>query len=259
MKKTLSIIFIFALILIGITGNVFAVTEDIDPSLRPYVDKYLDELNNGSKQVGSIEDILKNAENLKTAVEELEYSIIPMSSVFDKRVNVPTFRQETSYWCGPACIKQSVHCINGSSDSQSTYASSMGTTSKDGTYVYKMVNELNKRQSSFTYKYEYISNLALDKFKTRIMVSAASDKPIIFHCNTKYLYMYNGASLGHYITGSGFFESVSPPSNPPKQPCVYYVDPYYKDYGRGSVLGNHSDSYQNIFNSIVGNAGYIIW
>ena len=149
MKKTLSIIFIFALILIGITGNVFAATEDIDPALKPYVEKYLDELNNGSKQVGSLEDILKNAENLKTAIEELEYSVLPMSLV-GQTLNVPTFQQETSYWCGPACIKQSIHYINGSSASQSTYASSMGTSSSIGTYVYKMVDELNKRQSKFS-------------------------------------------------------------------------------------------------------------
>lgn len=263
MKKFLCIASLVSLILIGITGNVFA-TNDIDSSLTPYTEKYIAELKNGSKHVGSLEDIINNARNLKIAVEELEEILDNENQVYPrsliaKQLAVPTYQQERSYWCGPANIKQVIQFINGSSASQSTYASSMGTSSNGGTYVYRMVNELNQRQTQFTYKYEYIGNLALDAFKARIITCAGGDKPVIFHTDTQYLYRYNGVSLGHYITGRGYFESVSPPTNPPQQPCVYYTDPFSADYGRGNVLGNHSDSYQNIYNSIIGNAGYFIW
>ena len=115
---------------------------------------------------GTEADIIENQKNQKF-IEEVQWANTPMPMVtyVPIKLSVTAYEQEKSYWCGPANIKQVIQYINGSSSSQSTYASSMGTNSTDGTYVYKMVNELNKRQSDFKYAYKYVSSsMSVDDF-----------------------------------------------------------------------------------------------
>lgn len=222
---------------------------------------------------GSIEDQQKNEENRRKAQLELENLVFPLST--DSRtLSIPTYQQEKSYWCGPANIKQVIQYINGSSESQSTYASSMGTNSSDGTLVYKMANELNNRQSVHTYSYTKISSNSKQTLATNIVMNTDLGRPCIFHSRTQYLYMYNGNSLGHYLTCRGYnfsgFETASigdnkystvsnivSPNASSLDGTVYYTDCYYKDFGRGSVLGNHSDSLDNILSSM--NGRYLIY
>lgn len=201
---------------------------------------------------GTEEDVKRNEENLKKKKEQLlEISNSAMQRALPsyKMLNVPCYQQEKSYWCGPANIKQVLQFLNGSSLSQSTYASDMGTASGVGTYVYKMVNELNAKQSKSTYCYDKIegSEWSVDVLKSDIMNLTNVNLPSILHANTKYLAMYNGKSLGHYVTVSGY----SLPNT------IFYVDTYYNDYGNGSVLGTHQDTFQNAYNSISGR--YIIY
>ena len=204
------------------------------------------------KNRGPIEEIEKNSRNLELIEEG--YSQIPMPAAYSPhKLNVTAYRQETSYWCGPANIKQVIQFINGSSDSQSTYANSMQTNSSDGTYVYKMVNELNKRQSKFTYAYkEVTSSVTASNIDTYIHLAVAQQKPMILHAKTQPLYLYNGANLGHYLTISGFSDDILGPfpddyRGPNK---AYYTDPYYKDYGRGSVFGTHLTENTTIYNCV---------
>ena len=39
---------------------------------------------------------------------------------------------------------------------------------------------------------------------------------------------------------------------------IYYVDTYYEDFGRGSVLGEHMDSTDNVFGTVNISGRYII-
>ena len=200
---------------------------------------------------GSAQDVLNNEKNLKY-IEEVQWNnlVMPRANYVPTKLNVTAYRQETTYWCGPANIKQVVQYINGSSSSQSTYASSMGTISSDGTYVYKMTNELNKRQSKFTYAYKEISNsMTTTQFMEIVKNSIFSSKPMILHANTKSLYLYNGTALGHYLTLNGFAYDVQAPG-PQSPPKIYYTDPYYKDYGRGSVFGTHEEGVSAVLSCV---------
>lgn len=220
---------------------------------------------------GSEEEQLKNEQNRAKAQLEKQNLVLPLSTG-SRTINIPTYQQEKSYWCGPANIKQVIQYMTGSSSSQSTYASSMGTNSSDGTYVYKMVNELNKRQSIHTYIYTQLSSSSKQYLANSIVFGTDLGRPCIFHSRTQYLYMYNGNSLGHYLTCRGYnfsgFDTASIEEdeystnsnivtpNATLDGTVYYTDCYYKDFGRGSVLGNHSDSLDNILSSM--NGRYLI-
>ena len=200
---------------------------------------------------GTEADIIENQKNQKF-IEEVQWANTPMPMVtyVPIKLSVTAYEQEKSYWCGPANIKQVIQYINGSSSSQSTYASSMGTNSTDGTYVYKMVNELNKRQSDFKYAYKYVSSsMSVDDFLEIVEKSIYAKKPMILHADTKSLSYYNGASLGHYLTLNGFAYDVAGPM-PSGKPQVYCVDSYYKDYGKGSVFGEHQISASSALNSV---------
>ncbi|GHV14171.1 hypothetical protein FACS1894219_09930 [Clostridia bacterium] len=63
------------------------------------------------------------------------------------------YQQSTDYYCVPACVKSIVQYINGSSDSQSTIASALGTTSSSGTDPTTIAPYLNEQQSSCYYVY----------------------------------------------------------------------------------------------------------
>ena len=87
--------------------------------------------------------------------------------------------------------------------------------------------------------------------------------------NPPYVIEYNGAAYNHYLTCSGYnFSGLeiarngdstnSIASSNSLDGTVFYVDTFSKDCGRGNVLGNHSDSLTNIFNSMAVNNRYLI-
>ena len=62
-------------------------------------------------------------------------------------MDVPGYKQETTYYCGPATLKQTMQYINKRSLPQSAYASALGTTTAgtDGMNIIKYFND-NLRQ-----------------------------------------------------------------------------------------------------------------
>lgn len=172
------------------------------------------------------------------------------------KLSITNYQQENGYYCGPANIKQVVQFLNGSSSSQSTYANYMGTNSTDGTYVYAMKNALNNYTSQ-SYSYVLGSNYTSSSFSTLVKNKISANKPIILHANTSSLTMYNGTSLGHYLTVNGYtytaaFGDSTGIDN------IYYVDTWYGSYGNGSVLGEHMDTTSNVFNTVNSSSRYII-
>lgn len=71
-----------------------------------------------------------------------EYSINPLK--ISDFLNVPHFTRERYYWCGPANIKQVLHYLNKSSLSQYQYSLDADTERYQETWVYKVVETLNK-------------------------------------------------------------------------------------------------------------------
>lgn len=104
---------------------------------------------------GSAEDVALNEKNLaerdaslQKFIEEYEaqQKYQTRGAITDTRIGwldgYPIYEQINRYYCGPATIKQAIQYITGSSASQETYGSNMGTNSEKGTYVYKMTQEL---------------------------------------------------------------------------------------------------------------------
>lgn len=150
-------------------------------------------------------------------IKDVGYSLMGIKSTdstngfcyTSRTLNVPTYQQETNYWCGPASIKETLQFLNGSSLSQSQYASNMQTNSSDGTIVWKLTNELNNNQSKHTYIYEDVSSVS--RFNA-ILIADILDSdvgvPFILHALTGSLYMYNGNVLHHYLVVNGGNQST---------------------------------------------------
>ncbi len=171
-----------------------------------------------------------------------------------RNLSITNYTQSNSYYCGPANVKQVLQYINGSSLSQSTYASNMGTNSS-GTYVYRIRNELNNKQSYHTYAYTQMGSGDLEKFKNIISsdIFYGNDTevkgiPVILHALTKALPIYNSHNTGHYLTVSGYSAIAR---------TVTYVDTNSSNYGNGNVLGSHTVSAEIMFQTVSGSR-YVI-
>lgn len=172
---------------------------------------------------------------------------VPMPTYFTAQLNVPTFKQEENYYCGYASVKEVLQHINGTSKSQSTYASEMGTSGSSAV-VYKIKNLLNNYISSPKYTYSLGRNYTLDTFKSLVENNIANNRPIIMHAKANYLTLYQNASFdiwhyyvidGHTITG-----------NEDNVKYIYYVDSWEANYGSGNTLGSHQDLTINALNSV---------
>ena len=179
-------------------------------------------------------------------------NIVPYGFTYTNRtLNVPTYQQETNYWCGPAAVKETLQFLNGSSLTQGQYANNMGTNSSIGTYVYKIRDELNSRQSKHYYQYEDINS---ETRFTQILIATVMNSdvgvPFILHAVTGSLYRYNGNSLNHYLVVNG---------GDMANQKVTYVDSWAADYGRGTTLGRYTDSRTNVANTVTAANRFVIW
>lgn len=135
----------------------------------------------------------------------------PMGGTYDEAYcYVPNIKQAETYFCGPASVLQALYGFNAGNrvpgnnydEKQYYLANNMSTNPTDGTYVYKMVDELNK-YSSRKYVYVNAGSLSETQILDYITTSLINDRPAILHAQTKGLKYYNGKSLGHYITAFG--------------------------------------------------------
>ena len=225
-KKIITLLFLAAILFT--TFPSYASTETFDeygflnydcgdPQSNPYI-----LLNQGEEA-----DILKNKENLLSKKASL------------KKMSMQSRIRTDSLNLGVNCFRQE-------------------TTSSSGTYVYKMAQELNARQSRFTYYYDHITTSTIEgpEFVSMCQDLIYAREPFILHANTKYLFIYNGASLGHYLTVEGYHQE-SWSSGTWTGVAFEYVDPYYENYGEGSVLGKHSMSSSEAYNCVYNR--YVIW
>ena len=196
-------------------------------------------------------------EYLQKVDDELDDALdnIVQPRYFVSKLSITNYKQDNGYYCGPANVKQVVQYLNGSSSTQSTYANYMGTNS-DGTYVYAVRNALNYYTNQ-NYNYVLGSNYNSSSFSTLVKNKISSNKPIILHANTASLAMYNGTSIGHYLTVNGYTYTAAFGGNTGID-NIYYVDTWYANYGNGNVLGEHMDTTSNVFNTVNSSSRYII-
>lgn len=168
-----------------------------------------------------------------------------------KTLNIVGYKQSNNYYCGPASVKTVLQYLNGNSLTQAQYASNMGTTSSYGTYVYKIVNELNRVEGSGTYMYSQVSDLDLSE---GTKYSIDNNYPLIYHALTTKLPGYSGSSgSGHYIVGYKYNYYLN--DSNVMQYNISYWDPY--DNG-GTSYGAHTVTESTLTTAINARAGYYI-
>ncbi|MFR6247183.1 MAG: C39 family peptidase [Romboutsia timonensis] len=186
-------------------------------------------------QMITIEDQIeqvKNNDNLSQKDKEEflskleETKIMPYAtSVVGVTKSVPYYKQETSYYCGPATTKQTLQYVKGSSPTQKTIANSLGTTT-NGTDGTKIVSYLNANQSKI--KYIIAKPSSQDNFTTLVNAALRSynSPPIL---RVKYLsgdgwpYTTNGHFLnisGQRMNGTKIEHRLTDPYIQWKQPNV---------------------------------------
>ena len=126
--------------------------------------------------------------------------------LLDERVtiNVPVFEQENSSYCGPATVKQVIHYINGSSLTQSEYASALGTTIADGTDFTRIPAVLNTAVGAGTYVYDENVSDSFANWCTELVSSIYYNKPALLDINTNSVSSFPYNSTGHIVNVSGY-------------------------------------------------------
>lgn len=193
-------------------GNVFAANiKDIGPSG--------DSMNDPNITLEDQEQSLLNAatseedkNKIKNRFEE-HYDLVEKSKKGSNEVSplltndpsgtlsVPYFKQEKSYYCGPATTKQTVHFINGSSSTQGTIASAIGTTT-DGSNLFDMVNYINNEQSH--HDYLIINNPDEPLIQSIAEYAVRNDSPAIGRLKIAKGGNWAYSSVGHFLNVSGY-------------------------------------------------------
>lgn len=123
-----------------------------------------------------------------------------IGNVYYRVVSVTPFLQENSYYCGPATVKQTLHSVNGSSSSQSSYASRLGTTTS-GTDMTKIPAVLNSDQNETYYVYSTFSDI--NTWLSYSKWSLNKGVPAILDINTSGISQFPYTSSGHFVNLSG--------------------------------------------------------
>ena len=116
-------------------------------------------------------------------------------------IAVPYFKQDNSYYCGPATTKQTVHFIKRTSSSQATIATAIGTTTA-GSNLTDMMTYINNNQTRRDYI--IVTNPSEDLIQSIVEYSVRNLAPTV--CRLKIAtggnWLYS--SSGHYMNLSAF-------------------------------------------------------
>lgn len=188
-----------------------------------------------------------------SATEVVNASIPPSSFIMAGKLT----QQERSYWCGPA-VMQMIDWgdpgDDGIRDSQSTWASLLGTTSGAGTAISELVSEINSSTTwdSTAGKYATISVAGNTEYWFRSVHRAQLElyeSPIVEHVQLRreYFPYLNFNHGGHYQVGRGYTEYGD---------LISIFDPYderdFRSDGASSG-GVHSLPVGSLFNATLAN------
>lgn len=181
--------------------------------------------------------------NFTKQINTLQYGQTRASTVtYNCTVSIPYFKQNNSYYCGPATTKQSMHYLTGSSQSQSSIASALGTTTA-GTDGNNMVTYLNANQSNVYYMAIYpYSQASMEDLVYRGLTSYGTAPILRLKMTTSQGWPYN--STGHFMNVSGQY-TVSG--------AVKYqvTDPYIQYVNSSETDGKYRISSSAVYNSTI--------
>lgn len=157
---------------------------------------------------------------------------------------MPCFKQETSYWCGPATGKQVVHFHNGTSASQATIAAAMGTTSSSGTEWTAVRDYVNAKQNKCFYV--SVTPATKQRMEEYVLssVSTFNSPPILqlkFTGSLQNPTPWEYSTGGHYVNAHTIYEySVNKP--------IGITDPYIQRI-KPSSLGYYTVDSIHVWNA----------
>jgi len=160
-----------------------------------------------------------------------------------KTIAVPSYEQQTSYWCGPATTKQVLGFFNGTSSTQQTYATELGTTT-DGTDFSLVDNVINNHQTDNTYAYQSFTSSEYLTWKSAMILSIDWDHPAVLDLKitSANMPLYPRTVEGHILNTSGY--NVIKESDKK----LRLTDPF--DEGdRGVTLGNVWHPFDGVWNA----------
>ena len=141
-------------------------------------------------------------------------------------IAVPYYKQENSYYCGPATTRQTVSFIKGSASSQSVIASAIGTTTA-GSDLTPMKNYLNSVQSRNAYVITTSPSESYIQFIAEYGVTESAPPMARLKIVKGGNWLY--PSAGHFMNVSGYKSYGS---------SIRVTDPYI-----GWVVAGHVGSY----------------
>lgn len=164
-------------------------------------------------------------------------------------LNVPFYTQSTEYYCGPASVAM-VLGYNGLYPTQQSLANDMGTNSTDGTYVYRVRDELNTYfnnynihpTSSWVWQYDYLDMNSFQTYINNTTYDLNVGQPLILNVQTdppdgtQYQLPYYGTNYYHYIVFHGRTGQYD-----------WYTDPFHDPTGTGPTEGRHNTDIYNLF------------
>ncbi len=179
---------------------------------------------------------------------------VPTPFYFTNELNVTAYKQEKSYGCGYASVKEVLQNINGTSKSQSQYESEMGNAGSSAV-VYKIRNILNNYISGAKYTYTLGNTYSLDSFKSMVVNSITNKRPVIMHSisNSLPLYKRSSAKVYHYYVIDGYSYNAFGAGE-----YMFYVDSFSRDFGDGNTFGKHRATGKEAFDSVNISGRYVI-
>ena len=151
-----------------------------------------------------VEDIAKRRQKEAMVDRQIKTT---RSSVEDyiRTLNVPTFQQAYSHYCGPANTKQVCHYHNGSSLTQDQYATRLGTTTAGTSSIY--IQQVLAEDTGLNYIRSDVSSFETDQYIGWIKYGMDNSMPAILSIIVRNKgtapsgipYKTNG----HFITTSG--------------------------------------------------------
>ena len=151
------------------------------------------------------------------------------------------YDQTTSYYCVPASVQGILRYINGSTDSQSTIATALGTSSQTGTDITLVPTYLNSKQSKNYYIWVnrtsnllYSTKVNIDLYESPVMYR------MVFSSSDGWAY----STSGHAMNACAIMSDES---------SVLLADPWMGYAGLGS--GSYTKSGSTVYNANT----HLIW
>lgn len=141
----------------------------------------------------------QEAEAKRQAEERAELDAMARKTSYYKVLNMAPQKQINGYYCGPACVQQTVLYLNGKAEKQDYYASKLGTTKGVGTSmdeIAKFVKDLGNG-----YKYEKIGDKK--DYMSKMKKNLEENQPVIIDINSRSTSAWAYKTAGHFLNVSG--------------------------------------------------------